>query len=47
LAYNQGFDDARIAKRWSSTGTKKMTYSPDDSYKEDEKLFEDTYRRIE
>ena len=47
LAYNQGFDDARIAKRWSSTGTKKMTYSPDDSYKEDEKLFEDTYRRRE
>jgi len=45
LAYNQGFDDARTAKRWSPTGTKKMTYAPDDSYKEDEQLFEDTYKR--
>lgn len=40
LAYNQGFDDARSQRR-----VKKTTYTPQTAYTEDEKLFEDTYRR--
>lgn len=41
LAYNQGFDDGRSQRRVS-----RMVFAPDKSYSEDEKLFEDTFRRI-
>jgi hypothetical protein len=40
LAYNQGFDDGRSQKRVS-----RMVYTPDTAYVEDEKLFQDTFRR--
>jgi len=41
LAYNQGFDDGRSQRRVSRT-----IFAPDKSYSEDEKLFEETFRRI-
>ena len=40
LAYNQGFDDGRSQRRVTRT-----VYSPDTAYLEDEKLFDETYRR--
>lgn len=40
LAYNQGFDDGRSQRRVTRT-----VYSPDTAYMEDEKLFDETYRR--